>query len=87
MYQTLFIKTELSREKERFHGENNMEQETTQINMEVEQKKKTPPPDALSVQNHLIKITEAIKENTVALVEMGIVIQKLENKLDVNNQV
>jgi hypothetical protein len=63
-----------------------MEQETTKINMEVEQKKKAPPPDPLTiVQNHLNKITEAIKENTVALVEMGIVIQKLENKLDVNN--
>jgi hypothetical protein len=30
----------------------------------------------------LNKITGSIKENTVALIEMGIIIQKLENKID-----
>jgi len=60
-----------------------MEQETTQIDVAVEQKKKSPPPDPLTiVQNHLNRITESIRENTVALVEMGIIIRKLENTLE-----
>ena len=59
-----------------------MEQETTQINMAVEEKKKAPPDPLTIVQTHLNKITESIKENTVALVEMGIIIRKLENTLE-----
>lgn len=61
-----------------------MEQEKAQIDMAVEEeKKKSPPPDPLTiVQTHLNKITESIKENTVALVEMGIIIRRLENTLE-----
>lgn len=54
-----------------------MEQEKTQSSVEV----RAPDPFVIA-QEHLIKITEAIKENTVALVEMGIKIQKLENSID-----
>lgn len=61
-----------------------MEHETTQIDMEIkETPAKSPLPDLLTiVQTHLNKITASLKENTVALVEMGITIKKLENTLE-----
>lgn len=61
-----------------------MEQETAQVRMEIDDKlNKMPPLDPLTiVQTHLNKITVSIKENTVALVEMGIIIKKLENTLE-----
>lgn len=54
-----------------------MEQETAQGNIPVAES--TVPLEI--VQEHLGKTTAALKENTVALVEMGITIRGLENKI------
>ena len=62
-----------------------MEQETTQNSVAVEKPVKKSPEPFTIIQTHLNKITEAIKENTVALVEMGIIIQRLENTLKERN--
>jgi hypothetical protein len=62
-----------------------MEQETAQGSVEVEKPVKKSPEPFTIIQTHLNKITEAIKENTVALVEMGIIIQRLENTLKERN--
>lgn len=59
-----------------------MEQETTQSSVAVEERPFKPLDPLTIVQKHLNKISEAIKENTVAMVEMGIITQKLENKID-----
>lgn len=65
-----------------------MEQETTQGSMagieEITEKPiKPPPPDPLTiVQTHLNKISENIRENTVALVEMGVILRKFEGAFE-----
>jgi hypothetical protein len=55
-----------------------MEQEKAQSNPGIE---RAPDPYVI-VQAHLNKITESIKENTVALVEMGVIIRNLQNTFD-----
>jgi hypothetical protein len=60
-----------------------MEQEKAQNTPGIEGAPIKPPPDPyVIVQAHLNKITESIKENTVALVEMGVIIRNLQNTLD-----
>lgn len=54
-----------------------MEQETAQEPVAV--KKQIDP--LTIVQMHLNKISTSIKENTVALVEMGVILRKFENTL------